>query len=645
MTSSPAMQATRHPLRLLTPVPAAPLPPPYSATPLARRPLPDSTAPAATPAQPYAQAPLWRDDTAALAPALPNDAGSAHSAARLLLAFLLDGAASDDEAPLCVHLPGSHDGDFAWQLWQELQQQAGELGLPPLRFCLYHAQPTLARAPGVAQLLADGHWRLCDGDPAPQPGRHAALIAHGHYARQPAALAWCHYGEAWHADVSLCDDGVRWRLTPADAQPAALREVHVGADHAATPLAPLFADPTQQVLVAPQQGRADCGVVTLPLALLEQVERLRTAHPQGVLVYVADAAHGPQLPQALPATLDPITPLNAEALARRWPELTLRLERDNGALLLCGVLHDAAAIWPLTTLTQRTLPRALLAAHPARPTPDTLHACGHNPRALAPWLEALQAQTPDPAARADWCQALDLVWQRSLPGAGYHFDLGCLAMHWAHYGVARAAFLDVLAHAGANAPALHNLALLEMLTGDAERCQDILSLLEQLEPQHAKTRRLRQRVDTWLAQLLPRLGWDPARGSDGGLCLSPLQLHHARELAWACRHAHDLALTRLPDLGRVAHAAAWIAGELDDDALVLAILHPAAGLLGMLAIRRADDGGADNLCVYIAPEWRERGVARQAIALLAGPYRSEVLPGNARSLAALAAPKPALHQA
>ncbi|OWY38932.1 hypothetical protein CEK28_10410 [Xenophilus sp. AP218F] len=79
------------------------------------------------------------------------------------------------------------------------------------------------------------------------------------------------------------------------------------------------------------------------------------------------------------------------------------------------------------------------------------------------------------------------------------------------------------------APALHNLALLEMLTGDAPRAEDILAALEAVEPDHPKTRSLRARFNDWQSRFVARQGWDPARArcEDTGLALSPLMPHHA----------------------------------------------------------------------------------------------------------------------
>ncbi|MDE1715302.1 GNAT family N-acetyltransferase (plasmid) [Chromobacterium amazonense] len=621
MTTALALPADAHPLRLSHATAAPDL------TPEALLPPPASSVDAHIPTQAYEDAPLWREDLSALPPALPNQAASSLTAARLLLAFLLDGTAGD-EAPLTVHLPGSHDGDFAWQLWCNLLDLAGEMGLPPLVFRLYHALPQLAEHPPVTRLLADGVWQLADGDPAPQPGRHAALIAHGHYSRRPARVAWCHYGAAWRASVAVCDDGPRWRLEPADAASGAIVALEVGGALQADAPAPLFAAADEQTLAARQQGRADVGVTALPITLFQHADALADAHPDGLLLYLADQAHGSRLPTALPSALDPILPLNAEALARRWPALHLRLNREESALLLCGVLQPGHSPWPLV---RQAMPEEACDAldGDAEPSLDALARFGHNPRWLARHFDSLPDATA--ALRPAWGDALARVWSRSLSGAGYHFDLGCLAMRLGHYGAARAAFLDALRHDAPAGPALHNLALLEMLVGDAALAADVLAALEEVEPNHPKTRKLRRRFDAWRAKL-------PAeKASADGLRLSPLCLHHARELAWACRRPHDMALTRLPDLSDVEAASAWIAAEeADPNSRLLAILHPDAGLLGFFALRD-EDSGERNLCVLVAPEWRERGIARQALALLDGAYRTEVWAGNRRSLRLLSA--------
>ncbi|MCD0490853.1 hypothetical protein LQD23_00880 [Chromobacterium violaceum] len=624
MTTASSLPAGAHPLRL-SHAPAAP-----DLTPEAPLPPPVSRLDAHIPAQAYEDAPLWREDLAALPPALPNHGAGSLAAARLLLAFLLDGAA-DGDTPLTVHLPGSHDGDFAWQLWTNLQDLAGEMGLPPLVFRLYHALPQLAGHPPVTRLLADGVWQLADGDPAPQPGRHAALMAHGHYSRRPARVAWCHYGAAWRASVAVCEDGPRWRLEPADAASEAIVALNVGGPLPAAVHAPLFAAENEQALVERQQGRADVGVASLPLALFQHADALAAAHPDGVLLYLADQAHGSRLPTALPAALDPILPLNAEALARRWPALNMRLNPEEDALLLCGVLQPGHRPWPLTRLALPETAGEILDDGDA-PSLDALVRQGHNPRWLARHLDALQALPISAEQRPAWRQALDRAWARSLPGGSHHFDLGCLAMRLAHYGAARAAFLDALRHDAPAGPALHNLALLEMLVGDAALAADILAALEEAEPDHPKTVKLRRRFDAWRADL-------PAEAAAAdGLRLSPLCPHHARELAWACRRPHDMALTRLPDLSEPEAAAAWIEAERDNpDNQLLAILHPDAGLLGFFSLRDETDGGR-NLCVLIAPEWRERGIARQALALLDGQYRTEVWAGNRRSQRLLSQP-------
>ncbi|ERE20669.1 hypothetical protein [Pseudogulbenkiania ferrooxidans] len=100
---------------------------------------------------------------------------------------------------------------------------------------------------------------------------------------------------------------------------------------------------------------------------------------------------------------------------------------------------------------------------------------GCNQRYLARHMDELEKLERDPARR----------------GEAHTFSLGCLAMRYAHYGVARAAFLDELPQAANPAPALHNLARLEMLTGDVQRAEDILAAQEAVEPDHPKTRRVR----------------------------------------------------------------------------------------------------------------------------------------------------------
>nr|WP_199066032.1 hypothetical protein [Chromobacterium sp. ASV5] len=628
--SQAAHTASVHPLRLLPrPAPAQPV---YNPQPIARRPPPVSTAPEGAADLPSEDSGLWTDSPARLAPALAHEGGGALCAARQLLAFLLDGAA-DADAPITVHLPGSHDGAYAWQLWQNLLDEAGELGVPPAVFRLYHALPHVAEQNDIAELIQQGHWQIADGDVAPQAGRHAALIAHGHYSRRPAKIAWNHYGEAWQARVAMTEDGPRWRLTPRADYPAEPIKIAVGGPLPQPELPPLFDDAADQALAERQQGRADCGVAALPVTLFAHLDALAAAHPDGVLVHLADLAYAAAPPQTLPAELDAALPLNAEAIVRRHPALRALWRAGEQAALLHGVLQDGHAPWPLTRLAAQAWQADALFGDEAASLAAVQRA-GCNPRYLARHMEELEKQEIDPAQRAAWLAALEQAWQRARPGEAHTFSLGCLAMRFAHYGVARAAFLGALPQAANPAPALHNLALLEMLTGDAPRAEDILAALEAVEPDHPKTRRLRARINDWQSRFAARLGWDPARARcDGtGLALSPLMPHHARELAWACRDVHDMALTRLPDLADVDAATAWISEEAADPAaLPLALLHPALGLVGFIVLRAGAEGGEVIVCTFVAPAWRGRGWMAIALGLLDGEFESEVWRGNVRS--------------
>ena len=625
--TSPAV----HPLRLL-PRPQASAPR-YDPRPVSRLPPPASSVPDSQPALPAAESALWTDSPARLAPALSQDGGSALAAARQLLAFLFD-AAANPEQPLTVHLPGSHDASFAWQLWHNLLAEAGELGTPPLRFRLYHTLPPVAAQDDIAALINDGHWQIAEGDVTAQTGRHAALIAHGHYSRRPATLAWNDYGEAWRLGVAMSDDGPCWRLTPRGDYPAAPIRVAIGTAQPLPALPPLFDDAAEQQLVARQQSRADRGLVALPVTLLRDLDTLTQQHPDGVLVYLADLAHDETPPQTLPEALDPALPLNIEAIRTRHAQLACEWRADHRAAVLSGVLQHGHTPWPLTRLAAQGWQADALFGDEVISL-AALARSGHNPRYLARHIEAIEAQSVNAASRKTWLVALEHVWQRQRPGDEHAFAIGCLGMHFGHYGIARAAFLDALPHAANPAPALHNLALLEMLTGDAAQAADILATLESIEPEHPKTRRLRQRIDAWQSRFTPRLGWHPAQALDAetGLRLSPLMPHHARDLAWACRNIHDMALTRLPDLSSADAAAAWITSENRDRAsLLLAILHPALGLVGFIGLRQEENQPAANLCLYTAPEWRGRGWMRRVLGLLSMKGKeTEVWRGNGRS--------------
>ncbi|WP_047249475.1 hypothetical protein [Chromobacterium subtsugae] len=619
--------------KLAQPEPETRQEPAFAAVP--RREPPASTLPDDAPAQEPGEAGLWSGNAAALDPALAQDGGGALAAARLLIAFLLDGAAGGDE-PLAVHLPGSHDGNFAWQLWQNLKDETEELGMPPLRFHLYHALPAAADNPYIAELAEQGDWRLEAGDPAPRPGRHAALIAHGHYSRRPTHLAWNQYGEAWRLEMALVDGKPRWRLTPRADYPVEPIPIAVGGDRPQPSLPPLFDDDGLQALAAAQQGRADCGLCALPAALFRDIDALSQAHPDGLLVYLADLAQREAPPQDLPAERDPVLPLNAEALQLRHPALHASWREDGAAAAWGGVLSAEDAAWPLCAMARRAWQADALFGAEA-PSLEALARAGHNPRWLVRHLEALEAKTPDPERRQAWRQGLNKAWRRTGEGEAHAFRLGCFALHIGHYGVARHAFLDALEHGRLDAPAWHNLALTEMMTGNRQLAAEALKRLQEAAPEHAKTVKLAERMTEWQARHAPRLGWNPdaAIDEEDGLRLSPLMPHHARELAWACRRPHDQALARLPDLSGADAAWEWIdVGARDENELLLALLHPSAGLLGHVSLR--GEGDEANFCIHLAPEWRGRGLARWAAQQLAGqPRATEVWAGNARSWTAL----------
>ncbi|QBC45911.1 GNAT family N-acetyltransferase [Iodobacter fluviatilis] len=615
-----------HPLRQIKPAPAFEE---YSSSPIPRLAPPQSNAADDVLSWPFEEAALWDAPLCEQAPALANDAGQAGYAAKLLFAYLLDIAGEmDNTTLLTVHLPGSHDGAFAWQLWCNLLERAGQLGLPPLVFRLYHALPHLAEQEDIADLITEGLWILAEGNPEPQTAKHAALIAHGHYSQRPARMAWCDYGEAYSAEVALDDEALKWRITPLDPPHKNVISVEIGQSNDQAPLAPLFSNPEEQALVGNQQGRADRGVVSLAIDLLSEVDALSKAHPEGLLLCISDVAHGRHLPLALPSTPQPI-PLNSEALAIKWPGL--KQHHNTNKLCISGVLGNEALLL-LSTLAQNDADAEILfGSKETNPSLNALIRHSYNPAWLLPHLKDLCSNGVDLEERANWCRALDQVWQRCRPNDANIFELANFAVHIGQYAVARAGFLDVLEHAETPGPALHNLALIEITTGNQEHASTLIHALTSIDPNHPKTRALQQRYQEWLETLKAKQHLIEAlEDKETGLRLTPLGPQHARELAWACRDKHLSILTRLPDLSGRAWAAQWIAeNNTDENACALAITLPEAGLVGILILKF---GQHKNLCISLAPEWQEKGIGSTVLKLVKEKgFESERWLGNKRS--------------
>ncbi len=239
--------------------------------------------------------------------------------ARVIVGFLRD-CELDRTEPVCVLELGAGAGRFAHACARELRERLGRLGLPPLRYILTDlGERTLAE--WAANPALDGlefaRYDIAGEPPLERPVNPLVVIANYVFDSVPA-------------DAFAISGGVVEEvLVDAAGAPAGRRP------------APAYGDADLDALLERYRENLGDTVVTLPVAALACLRRLRERSGDRLLVLAGDKAHSTE--EALDFRTEPELRRHAGAfsLMVNFHALGCYAERHGGAALLGGDRHAA----------------------------------------------------------------------------------------------------------------------------------------------------------------------------------------------------------------------------------------------------------------------------------------------------------------
>lgn len=561
------------------------------------------------------------------------------------------GPATDGPLEIFDLAPGS--GVLAVRLLRALHQQLEDAGLhgrvrlhlggagvatPPVDVMPSPLREALDRGDVVRHAedaLATGRlpWR-----------RGAVVLALGFFQQLPVRLGAAHYA-GWMDGFVERDpqDGqgrwpLRYRWTPAAADPddglRALRRLYT--------------------------RKLGSAALNLPHAGLDALGRLAQATGGHYLMLAADVGAADLRDIQAGALVPPnhwrdgcsAMPVNFHALAWAQPHARVAHCRSGGgALLQVALAGDARGaqfehvLAPVRDGADHALQLREQAAWfgddaPAPVWLSHLRQCAYDPHAVMEHpLGGSMPERPEAVARDAWREALERAWQlaQDEPAAEPGIAVGMRAAHLGLWGLA----VRVLRPwARRLSPlALNYLALAELHTGDAALAATRLPATDVRADAPWHEHLLAHREDC------ARLAWyDPTIADEGSLHLEPLAIHHAPAWLEQYRDPHIGVMTRLPELGTLAEAGAWIAEQrADPSRACFAVVDREHGFVGSACYQRAGDSGYFHF--WIGLDHQNRGLGRRAGQLLKRQARragvaclyTSAYRDNPRSQAALAA--------
>lgn len=215
--------------------------------------------------------------------------------------------------------------------------------------------------------------------------------------------------------------------------------------------------------------------------------------------------------------------------------------------------------------------------------------------------------------RAEWRIAIERVWEnyRMHPaGELLHRRIAAVAMHCAHWGLARAVLNQSLREQGANAEDLSNLAWCEARTGNLALGSELVAralsmdagsqLAQEVDRRLMERRRIR---DTqWRTELRHELL---------PLVLEPLDDSHAEAYFCQYRDPQIAVMTGLPAFSSLGEARQWISAQQGDTSRVnYAVMHRDWGFVGFVNL--AVSAHAAFFCYWTGVDFQGRGLATAA---------------------------------
>jgi RimJ/RimL family protein N-acetyltransferase len=448
------------------------------------------------------------------------------------------------------------------------------------------------------------------------------ILALGHFATLPSELMAAHYGQLLQSAVAVHEvEGSEHLELSYDWQPAPesattpLPDYYRQHFHSAALLLPDAATQTLQRLERIAGGRylllgADPGVCD------EQAIRLGGMMPP-------EQWHAGRM--QLPVNYHALSFVQSQAGASVWN----RQMEDGGIVLHAAWRGDGAAAGmpQITALLDaahpdhgQALQRAIASQTDAAAVLALLRQSRYDPAMLMAAIDTLLNKPPQltNCARREWHAALAAVWHNYLPGAhcgGLLASLARLAVLLGFPGLAKDCLRQSLHFFGDDTCELYLLAWCEAQTGDSvaalSRVSHALAFAPDFEAARSLHAELTDKLQRW--QSLPF--YRPKLAAEGALRIEPLGAEHAADLHFQFRDEQISVMTRLPMIGTVEQAQAWIAKETSDACRHLfAVVHEQHGFVGVVAVHCARQAG--YFYFWTGSDHQGRGFGQGAARLL-----------------------------
>lgn len=250
----------------------------------------------------------------------------------------------------------------------------------------------------------------------------------------------------------------------------------------------------------------------------------------------------------------------------------------------------------------------------------TVRIANEDPRMLAVVIQSLLAKLDSLTVECctQWREAIERVWVNYFPACcedPFCVDIGTLAMHVQHWGVAKSAFTVALALYGDDPELLHRLSYCEASTGHSPASRSLIQTAISLDPRNRVYLEfesvLRARLERWSVQ-----DWYcRERASDGELTLEPLGPEHAESLLFQYRDPQIGAMTRLPELKTREDVLAWLDEQrIESGREHFAVMHTCWGFVGVVSTRRYEDSA--YFYFWIGADYQGAGLGQRAARLL-----------------------------
>lgn len=260
------------------------------------------------------------------------------------------------------------------------------------------------------------------------------------------------------------------------------------------------------------------------------------------------------------------------------------------------------------------------AQHSAADTLTLLRLSHYDPKILKANIAAFieQPLSLSDSARRNWQLALVNTWCNFLPGKAYdsfYYQIGLMAAHLGHYGLAKECFRFGLAWYGDAATDLYLLAWCEAASGGVVCAVELLARALVLEPEHTHSLELSATLQAQLARWQQKHWYLPQAADANTLQLEPLGQEHAAALLYQYRDRQIGIMTCLPALDTIEQTQEWISKEqLDAGRASFAVMHECWGLVGMVSIHCSADAG--YFYFWTGSDFQAQGLGQQAAQLL-----------------------------